>query len=192
MNDSKDDDKQRPDDEVENVEATQRPDEAEGEDDEIERVYTEPEVRERVEAAREEAQQRYLRVLAEYDNFRKRTQRERAQWSAEAVNDFVKDLLSVFDSFDRALAIETDDAQAMRDGLMLTKRQLDAALEKNGIRAVDPQGETFDPNLHEALTRAPSPDHEEGTVMEVFEKGYLNGERLVRAARVVVSAGKPA
>lgn len=158
-------------------------------DDEPERVYTAPEVDELVEQARGESHDRYLRVLAEYDNYRKRTQREKAQWSADAVNDFVKDLLGVFDSFDRALAMQTDDADAMREGLQLTKRQLDTALEKHGIRGIDPKGEAFDPNLHEALTRAPSPDVPEGHVIDVFEKGYVNGERLVRAARVVVSAG---
>ena len=101
----------------------------------------------------------------------------------------MKDLLPVFDSFDKARETEHGDgeAAAMREGLEVTHKQLRGVLDRYGIQVIDPVGEPFDPADQEALMRQPSADHEPNTVITVFERGYKIGERLVRPARVVVS-----
>jgi molecular chaperone GrpE len=164
-----------------------------GDSEEIEEapVFTTSELEERVAAAKGEAQERYLRLLAEYENFRKRTAREREQWAAEAQSDLARDLLPVFDSLDKAAELGADDAAALTEGLAAIRRQLATALEKNAIEVHAPLEEAFDPQFHEALTQQPSADHDPGTVLAVFEKGYTIEGRLLRAARVVVST-KPA
>jgi molecular chaperone GrpE len=158
---------------------------AEGEfadDDDIERVYTKPELDELLAAERD----RQLRILAEYDNFRRRTAREKEQWRAEGLEDFVKDLLPVLDSFDKAREAETDGAA--REGVEVMFKQLQSTLANHEIDVIDPAGEPFDPRFHEAMTRAPAGDHAPGTVLQVFDKGYSIRGRLVRAARVAVAA----
>ena len=156
--------------------------------DEPEQLYTKTDVA----AVLAESQDRLLRVMAEYDNFRRRTAREKEQWVVDALEDFVKDLLPVFDSFDKAReTAAADDATsaAMREGLDVTHKQLRGVLDKYSIEVIDPVGEAFDPTFHEALMRQPSADHEPGTVVNVFERGYKVGSRLLRPARVVVAAG---
>ncbi len=159
-------------------------------DDEPERVYTKLDV----DAMLGESHDRFLRVMAEYDNFRRRTAREKEQWIADALEDFVKDLLPVFDSFYKAREMAAGDAEgatdvgAMREGLEVTRRQLQGVLGKYDIEVIDPVGEPFDPAFHEALMRQPSPDHEPGTVVTVFERGYKLGPRLLRPARTIVAA----
>ena len=154
-------------------------------------VFTTSELDERLDVVKREAQERFLRLMAEYENFRKRTAREREQWAAEAQTDLVKDLLPVFDSLDKAAELGADDAAALTEGLAAIRRQLATALEKNAIEVHAPLEEAFNPQFHEALTQQPSADHDPGTVLAVFEKGYTIEGRLLRAARVVVSA-KPA
>jgi molecular chaperone GrpE len=151
-------------------------------------VFTQTDIDRAVAAAAADAEDRRLRVLAEYDNFRRRTGREREKWAADAVTDLVKDLLPVADSLDKAAETNPEDAAALAEGLAAIRRQLALMLEKNEIAACDPVGEPFDPQFHEALTRQPSPDHEPNTVLAVVEKGYTLEGRLLRAARVVVSA----
>lgn len=153
--------------------------------DEVERVYTRTEVEAKITAERE----KQLRLLAEYENFRRRTAREKEKWQAEGLEDFVKSLLPVLDSFDKAREVETDDAA--REGVEVMFKQMQAALANHEIDVIDPgPGEAFDPRFHEALTRGPSDDHEPGTILKVFEKGYTISGRLVRAARVSVVAEK--
>jgi molecular chaperone GrpE len=154
-------------------------------DDEPERLYTKADVDKLLAQAAESR----LRVQAEYDNYRRRTIREKEQWIADALEGFVKDLLPVFDSFDKAREIEVGEGalQAMHDGLDVTHKQLRGVLDRYGIAVIDPVGEPFDPAQQEALMRQSSPDHEPNTVITVFERGYTIGGRLVRPARVVVS-----
>jgi molecular chaperone GrpE len=155
--------------------------------EEPERLYTKADV----DALLRESQDRMLRVMAEYDNFRRRTAREKEQWIADALENFVKHLLPVFDSFDKARESGSDDeaaATAMKEGLEVTHKQLRGVLDSYSIEVIDPKGEAFDPTYHEALMRQPSPDHEPGTVVTVFERGYKLGPRLLRAARTVVAA----
>ncbi len=158
--------------------------------DEPERLYTKIEVDKLLAQAAESR----LRIQAEYDNYRRRTAREKQQWIADALEGFVKDLLPVFDSFDKARDIESgadavaDAGAAMREGLEVTQKLLRGVLGNYSIEVIDPVGEPFDPTFHEALMRQSSPDHEAGTVITVFERGYTISGRLVRPARTVVAS----
>jgi molecular chaperone GrpE len=159
--------------------------------DEIERLYTAKEVRERLDQAHTQFEQRYLRLMAEFENFRKRTARERELWAAEAVSAFAADLLGVLDSFDHAREKSAGAPAPYVEGIDVTAKQLRSTLRKHGIECVDPLGEPFDPRFHEAFSQVPSGEHEPGTVAVVVEKGYTIEGRLLRAARVVVAAEQP-
>jgi molecular chaperone GrpE len=154
-------------------------------------VFTESEVNERVAAATAESKDRHMRVSAEYENFRKRVQREREMWAAEAIERFVADLIQVLDNFDRALAAadsaKRPEAASILEGVRLTEKQLRAVLAKHGVESVDPLGQKFDPRFHEAIQRVPADGVEPGTVTAVFEKGYTIKGRLIRPARVQVA-----
>ncbi len=153
-----------------------------------ERVYTEAEVKAAVDAASAEGKDRTLRVAAEYENFRRRVQKEREQWGAEAIERFVADLLGVLDDFDRALLANAGASDAVSQGIRITEKQLRAALARHGVEAVDPVGARFDPKFHEAVQRVPpSEKSPAGTVVVVFEKGYVLKGKLLRPARVQVA-----
>ena len=153
----------------------------------VERVYTQAELDVAAAAAAEESKDRFLRLAAEYDNFRRRVQREKEQYSAEAIERFAADLLAVLDDFDRALAAKPGSADAVVLGVRLTDKKLRAMLSRHGIECVDPSGQKFDPKFHEAVQRVPSGDKVPGTVVAVFEKGYTLKGRLLRPARVQVA-----
>jgi len=152
-----------------------------------ERVFTQAEVAEQVEAAAADAKDRHLRLAAEYENFRRRVQREKEQWTNEAIERFVTDLLATLDDFDRALAAAAGATDAVTEGIRLTEKSLRAVLTRHGVECVDPAGAPFDPKLHEAIQRAPSSDKPPGTVVTVFEKGYVLKGKLLRPARVLVA-----
>ena len=153
----------------------------------VERVYTQTELDAAAAAAAEESKDRYLRLAAEYDNFRRRVQREKEQYSAEAIERFAGDLIAVLDDFDRALAAKQGSTDAVVEGVRLTERKLRAMLSRHGIECVDPAGQKFDPKFHEAVQRVPAGDKAPGTVVAVFEKGYTLKGRLLRPARVQVA-----
>ena len=153
----------------------------------IERVYTQAELDDAVAAAAQESKDRFLRLAAEYDNFRRRVQREKEQYSAEAIERFAGDLLAVLDDFDRALAAKAEAGDAVLEGVRLTERKLRTVLSRHGVETVDPAGQKFDPKLHEAIQRVPPGDKAPGTVVTVYEKGYTLKGRLLRPARVVVA-----
>ncbi|MDE0838164.1 MAG: nucleotide exchange factor GrpE [Kiritimatiellae bacterium] len=134
---------------------------------------------------------RLLRLQADFDNFRKRTQREREDLYRMANEDLMAELLPVIDHMQLALDAAGDDAQsqALSEGVKLVMGQLDGALTKFNLEPIDAVGETFDPNLHEALSQAPSTDVDEHVVMFQHRRGYKLGSKLLRAAQVVVSAG---
>jgi molecular chaperone GrpE len=152
-------------------------------------VYTDAELRAKVDAACADVRDRMLRVAAEYENYRRRVQREKEQWQAEAIERFVGDLLGVLDDFDRALLSKTDSAQALLDGVKLTEKQLRSALGRHGVEVLDPAvGDKFDPKLHEAIQRVPAAAKSpSGSVAVVFEKGYALKGKLLRPARVAVA-----
>ena len=152
------------------------------------RVWTDAEVEALLAAREAEQQDRHVRLAAEYQNFRRRVEREKEQWSDEALERFAADLLPVLDSFQRALAAREQDPVAAASGLDLVERQFVTALEKHGMTPVDPLGQAFDPKLHEALFRTPTTEKPPGTVLSVLERGWVMRSRLLRAARVQVAS----
>lgn len=140
-----------------------------------------------------ELKDRLLRAVAETENLRKRAAREREEAARYAISGFARDVLGVADDMARALggppesAREAADAKALVEGLELTRRNLDAALERHGIARIDPAGEPFDPNLHEAMFEVDAPGAAPGSVVQVVEAGYRIHDRLLRPARVGVA-----
>ena len=130
---------------------------------------------------------RLLRLAAEFDNYRKRAARERAEYTALANERIIGELLPILDDLERALvaAAEHEEAQ-LEEGVRLVHRSLASLLERHGVQSIDTSGK-FDPHVHEALLSQPS-EAEEGSVLDVIQKGYKLGERVVRPARVVVAA----
>jgi molecular chaperone GrpE len=132
---------------------------------------------------------KYLRAVAELDNVRKRAAKDVENARKFALERFASELLPVRDSLEMGLAsADQADAAHLREGSLATLKQLAATLERFGVTELDPQGEPFDPAVHEAMMLQPSPGVEPGTVVTVFQKGYLLNGRLLRAARVVVAA----
>jgi molecular chaperone GrpE len=129
----------------------------------------------------------YLRKLAEFDNFRKRVEREREEHRQAGVEEMVRDLLPVLDNFERALQHAEDDSGAFHQGVEMIAKQLWDTLERRGVQEVNPVGLQFDPELHEAVQRVEDGQHPPGTVAWVMLKGYIMGNRLVRPAMVGVA-----
>lgn len=134
-------------------------------------------------------QDRLLRTAAEYDNYRKRTERERRELADRAVESLILDLLGVVDDFDRALGAEAAGGavEAYRQGVELIHRRMMDLLARRGVTAIDAVGADFDPNLHQAVTTAPAGDRRDGEIVEQFGRGYMMGERLLRPAMVKVA-----
>lgn len=130
----------------------------------------------------------YLRKLADFDNFRKRKDKEMAEFRRQANAEMLRDLLPVVDNLERALAVGSEDIGGIRAGVDLTLRQFKDVLSRHGVVEVDPLGEMFDPSAHEAVSRLHTAEAEPNTVVQVLQKGYRLGERLLRAALVVVAA----
>jgi molecular chaperone GrpE len=132
---------------------------------------------------------RYLRAAAEIENIRKRAARDVENAHKFALENFGRELLGVRDSLEMGLvAAESADADSLREGSEATLKLLTTALERFGIVEVDPEGEPFDPDLHEAMTMQPSAEAEPGSVLSVVQKGYTLNGRLLRPARVIVAA----
>ena len=128
-------------------------------------------------------QDQLLRTAADFDNYKKRAAREREQYIALANERFVKELLPVLDDLERAL--DHGEEHSIEEGVRLVYRSLATLLERHGVKEIDTAG-AFDPHVHEALLAQPS-EAEEGSVIDVVQKGYMLGDRVVRPARVVVA-----
>jgi len=143
------------------------------------------------EAKAEEHLNDLKRLAAEFDNYKKRTAREQASLSTRATERLVKELLPIVDDLERALeAAEEHEEAKLEEGVRLVHRQLASALEGEGLAEIETDGK-FDPHVHEALLSQPS-EADEGSVIEVLQKGYRLGDRVLRPARVVVAATKEA
>jgi molecular chaperone GrpE len=141
-------------------------------------------------AERDEAVDRWKRTAADFDNFRKRVAREREELVTLANERLVKELLPILDDLERALVAATEHEEArLEEGVRLVHRALESLLERNGVKEIDTDG-AFDPHVHEALLAQPS-EADEGSVIDVVQKGYTLGDRVVRPARVVVAAAPP-
>ncbi|NOZ77833.1 MAG: nucleotide exchange factor GrpE [Acidobacteria bacterium] len=132
----------------------------------------------------------YLRKLAEFDNFRKRVEREREEIRETVSADLVRELVPVLDNFERALQHASESGfDAFREGVELIAKQLWEALSRRGLKRLDPINEKFDPVYHEAVQRVEDSGHEPDQVVSVLAKGYTFGKRLVRPAMVAVAVG---
>jgi molecular chaperone GrpE len=136
---------------------------------------------------RDDYKDRWLRKGAEFDNYRKRVERERREQADQAVVDLLQELLLVVDDFDRALTVGGDEGGAYRKGVELIHGKLHDLLRKQGVRPIDALGADFDPNLHQAVIHEASPDHREGEVIGELRRGYMKGDRLLRPAMVKVA-----
>ncbi len=151
-----------------------------------------------LEAEVSDLKDRLLRAVAEAENTRRRAERERENGRRYASENLARDVLSVVDNLGRALDAVTNDPAAKEegsfktfvDGVMMTEKELLNAFERHKIETINPLGETFDPNLHQAMFEAPSEEYDSGTVMQVIAKGYQLHDRLLRPAMVGISKGE--
>jgi molecular chaperone GrpE len=142
-----------------------------------------------LEKERDERLDDLKRVAAEFDNYRKRVARDQQILAARAHERLVKELLPVLDDLERALEAASEHQEAkLEDGVRLVQRELEEALAKEGLEEIETNGR-FDPHVHEALLSQPS-DQDDGAILEVLQKGYRLGDRVLRPARVVVSQGE--
>ncbi|WP_407357096.1 nucleotide exchange factor GrpE [Methanolobus sp. WCC5] len=134
-------------------------------------------------------QEKLLRLTAEFDNFRKRSIREREEYRKFAVEQIILELLEVYDNFERALesAKQTDDISSVIKGVEMVFRQFAGILEKEGLQKIECVGAEFDPHLHEAMMHVEHPDHDENTVVDVCKPGYCLHTKVIRPAMVAVS-----
>ncbi|EKF20046.1 nucleotide exchange factor GrpE [Nitratireductor pacificus] len=147
----------------------------------------------------EELKDRALRIAAEMENLRKRTARDVVEARSYSIAGFARDMLTVSDNLRRALDAVPSDAQASGDaglvalveGVEMTERSMLSTLERHGVKQIDPQGERFDPHFHQAMFEVPDPSVPESTVVQVVQRGYVIGERVLRPAMVGVAKGGP-
>ncbi len=147
-----------------------------------------PDAQEALRRENADLRDQLLRRRADFENYKKRVERERASAGHDAVAALLKDLVPQLDNLERALQAGGDGA-ALKDGVLMIQRGLVSALEAHGLRSTDPHGLAFDPESHQALSYDEAPGHEDGTVVQVFAKGYFHRERLLRPALVQVARG---
>nr|WP_234032984.1 nucleotide exchange factor GrpE [Paenibacillus faecalis] len=136
-----------------------------------------------------EQQQRTLRVQADFDNFRRRTQKEKEDLAKYASSKLITELLPVFDNFERAIAASEDnqDFESFSKGVSMIFRQLETVLNAEGLTAMNSVGQPFNPEFHQAIMQVESDEYEEGIVVEEVQKGYMLKDRVLRPAMVKVS-----
>lgn len=191
INNDVDTDQDNPDTDTENIEPDEKSDsdksEISGSDDPVKKLEEE------LESVRKEAEEsydRFLRVSAEFENFKKRTAREKKELRKFANQAFAEDLLSVVDNLERAIHSSKDEktsVDCLQNGIDLTLREVQKILEKNNIKMIETVEKTFDPAFHQAVMQEESDDHSENTIISEMQKGYLIHDRLLRPSMVVVA-----
>ena len=147
----------------------------------------------KLEAEKEDLRKTLIHRQADFENFRKRVERERHEESRRATGHSIQLLLPVLDTFERALAAHDDSAYAeYRKGVELIYKQLWEALAKQGLERIEAQGKSFDPHVHQAIERVETDEHEDGTVIDVLQPGYIFHGRVLRPATVRVAAASEA
>lgn len=136
----------------------------------------------RLEAELAEQQDKYLRMAAEYDNFRRRSREEKDGVYENALSDTVAELLPIIDNLDRAALY--DDGEKVKEGLMMTAKSVEQVFSKLGVEVFGAPGETFDPNIHNAVLHVEDESLGEGEIVEVYQKGYRKGKHIIRFAMV--------
>ena len=149
------------------------------------------EVEEKEEEPVETESERYLRLAAEFDNYKKRTSREFGDIIRMANHRLLKSVIEILDNFERALdgTASSADGDAFREGIELTYNQFIELLNKENVSTIESIGQSFDPHYHEAMMQQESDDHDEGIICAELQKGYKIGNRVLRHSRVVVSSG---
>lgn len=142
---------------------------------------------ERLQKELGEMKDKYLRIFAEFDNYRKRTIKERQEIIKLAAKDSLGAMLPAVDDFSRAIRLANDSEEKIPEGVILIYNKLFKALEQQGIKEMETTGQDFDPELHEALTKIPAPSEElKGKIIDTIEKGYYLNDKIIRYAKVVV------
>lgn len=154
----------------------------ETEEDEVEVIIEE-------EEKEDPYQDRYMRLHAEFDNYRRRTAKEQLAMMERANGKLLGEFTEVVENFDRALSTEGQNLEDFTKGVKLIQDQFHTILTSNGLETINPEGEEFNPNLHEALMQQPSEEVEEGKVITVFKKGYQLKGKVLSHAKVIVSSG---
>ncbi|MFC4356092.1 nucleotide exchange factor GrpE [Chryseomicrobium palamuruense] len=155
---------------------------------EDENTFEQTEV-ERLQAQLDEKENEYLRLRADFDNYRRRVQKDSEAAAKYRSQSLVNDLLPVVDNFERALetSATTEEAKTLLKGVEMVFRMFKQALESEGVLEINPDGEPFDPNFHQAVIQEASDTHESGTVIQTLQKGYQLKDRIIRPAMVKVS-----
>lgn len=161
------------------------------------KAYVDPTIA--LEAENAELKDRFIRLAADMENLRRRTDRDVKDARVFAISNFARDILGVADNLQRALLVITPEQreeagatlQSLIEGVQLTEKEMIATMERHGVTKLDPKGEKFDPNFHQAMFEMPNPDVPNNTVMEVVQPGFKIGERMLRPAMVGVAKGGP-
>ena len=143
-------------------------------------------LREKYEADLAEKENKYLRLQADFENFRRRTRQEKEELAAVVTQNLLKDLLPFLDNFERALAAESSDAESLRAGVEMMYKQLVEALKKEGLEYIETKGKPFDPNFHQAVMRVEDAEKEDGAIVAELQKGYMVKGRVIRPSMVQV------
>ena len=140
-----------------------------------------------LEAELKEKSDRILRLQADFENFRRRTAKEKEELAAVITQNILGDLLPLLDNFERAMAVEQTDGEAFQKGVEMIFTQLREVLDKHGLQSIEAEGQTFDPNFHQAVMRVEDSDAPDGTITQVLQKGYQAKGRVIRPAIVQVA-----
>ena len=150
-----------------------------------------PDPGQEIEQLREELkakEERVLRLQADFENFRRRTAKEREELSAFVTQEFLKDMLPLLDNFDRAMAADSKDPENFRKGVEMIAGQFREALKKHGLEPIETEGKMFDPNFHQAVMRVEDPEREDESIARELQKGYMAKGRVIRPSMVQVVA----
>ena len=140
-----------------------------------------------LEAELKEKSDRILRLQADFENFRRRTAKEKEELAAVITQNILGDLLPLLDNFERAMAVEQTDGEAFQKGVEMIFTQLREVLDKHGLQSIEAEGQTFDPNFHQAVMRVEDSDAPDGTITQVLQKGYQAKGRVIRPEMVQVA-----
>ena len=176
-------------------ESTEKPADAEGQNAEASKAEEQPATPSAEEILKQqlaESNDRFVRLMAEFDNFRRRSAKEQLELIETANGKLLEKLSEVQDNFERAFASENKakDLEAFEKGMQMIYNQFAKVLTDAGLEQIDPTGKEFDPNLHEALMQQPSETIPEGHVVTVFQKGYKLKNKILKTAKIIVSSGK--
>lgn len=179
MNKKEKDTEKKPKQKAQAKEETSKANETEEKEEDIKKEEKDP-----VQQELDDTKDRLLRLTAEYSNYKRRSEKEKQDAYVYAKSDTIKALLPVIDNLERALANETKDYDALKKGVEMTFDNLTAILETLGVEVFGEPGDIFDPNLHNAVMHVEDEEHKNGEIVDVFQKGYKIGDKIVRPAMV--------